>query len=220
MRVLVVEDDREVRTAVAEGLRRAGFAVDEADRWARADLQIAVNTYDCLVVDRMLPDGDGSEGLHRLRAAGTATPALLLTALDALSDRVAGFARGADDYLVKPFAMEELVMRVRALSRRRGQVVASVLRNGDLEVDLALRTVRRDGVLLTLRPKEFGVLELLLSAAPAAVSRSTLIEHCWDEMADPASNVVEVLIGRLRRKLGDPAVIHTVRGFGYRLGPE
>lgn len=217
MRVLVVEDDPEVRSAVVVALRTVGFAVDQAVDWSQADLNISVNDYDCLVLDRILPEGDSAGQLLRRRRAGMSVPALMLTALDDVTDRVAGFEAGADDYVVKPFVTAELVLRVRALCRRRGTTVPTVLRVGDVEVDTARREVRRDGILLTLTPKEFSVLEMLLVRQPAVISRTDLIEHCWDELADPASNVVDVVVAQLRRKLGDPPMITTVRGAGYRM---
>lgn len=217
MRVLVVEDDAEVRAAVAAALRSAGLAVDEAADWARADLSLTVNAYDCLVLDRILADGDSAGQLYRRRRRGLRVPVLMLTALDDVRDRVDGFEAGADDYVSKPFYTTELVQRVRALCRRGGVTHPAVLRAGDVEMDTARREVRRSGVLLILTPKEFAVLEMLMARDPAVVSRTDLIEHCWDELADPASNVVDVIVGQLRRKLGDPAVIATVRGAGYRL---
>ncbi|GAB7052449.1 response regulator transcription factor [Catenuloplanes indicus] len=217
MRILVVEDDPDLRFAVVSALRSAGMAVDEAGHWVQADLELSVNEYDCMVLDRMLPDGDTVTHLRQRREQGCAVPALFLTALDELADRVAGFEAGADDYLPKPFAIEELVVRVRALCRRNARTMPAVQRVGGLSVDTARREARRDGVLLTLTPKEFGVLEALVTRHPAAVSRSALREHCWDEFTDPNSNVVDVVIAQLRRKLGDPPVIETVRGVGYRV---
>ncbi|MER6178708.1 response regulator transcription factor [Streptosporangium sp. NPDC001681] len=219
MRVIVVEDDPDVRGAVVSGLRSAGFAVDEAANWSQADLSMSVNDYDCLILDRMLPEGDSADELHRRRQADMAIPAIMLTALDDISDRVAGLEAGADDYLTKPFSTDELVLRVRALCRRRTTMVPPVLRVGDVTLDVARREVRRAGVLQTLTPKEFAVLEILMTHQPAVVTRTELIEHCWDERADPASNVVDVVVNQLRRKLGEPAVIFTMRGTGYRAGP-
>jgi len=217
MRVLVVEDDAQLRAAVAVALRSAGLAVDEAADWARADLSLTVNAYDCLVLDRILADGDSVGQLYRRRQQGLRVPVLMLTALDDVRDRVDGFEAGADDYVSKPFFTTELVQRVRALCRRGGVTHPTILRVGNVEMDTARREVRRAGVLLILTPKEFAVLEMLMTRDPAVVSRTDLIEHCWDELADPASNVVDVIVGQLRRKLGEPAVIATVRGAGYRL---
>ncbi|MFV2103563.1 winged helix-turn-helix domain-containing protein [Micromonospora sp. LOL_024] len=217
MRVLVIEDDGPVRDAVVVALRSAGLAVDEAACWSHAELNLTINAYDCLVLDRMLSDGDSADQLYRLRRRGLAVPALMLTAMDDVRDRVAGFEAGADDYVVKPFSAAELVQRVRALCRRNGATRPTILRVDDIEVDAARRQVRRAGVLLTVTPKEFSVLEMLSIHHPSVVSRSELIEHCWDEMADPASNVVDVIIAQLRRKLGEPQIITTVRGAGYRL---
>jgi DNA-binding response OmpR family regulator len=221
VRVLVVEDDPDVSGAVCAALRSVGFAVDQAADWSQADVSISVNDYDCLILDRMLPEGDSADQLYRRRQAGLTVPALMLTALDDERDRVAGFEAGADDYVRKPFSTAELVLRVRALCRRRGASLPAIMRHEDIELDVARREVRRAGVLLTLTPKELAVLETLLTRHPSVVRRAELIEHCWDEQADPASNVVDVIIGQLRRKLGAPPVIVTVRGAGYLLGrPE
>ncbi|MEU6237470.1 response regulator transcription factor [Kitasatospora sp. NPDC047058] len=217
MRVLVLEDDPELGPVIIRGLREAGFAVDSATDLADADFKLAVNTYDCLVADRALPDGDALTLLAAQRKAGSALPVLLLTALDAVSDRVAGFEHGADDYLVKPFAFAELNARVRTLCRRAQPARLPELRVGTLELDLPRRRVRREGVLLTLTAKEFAVLEVLMLRAGEVVTRTDLIERCWDEQTEPLSNVVDVLIGQLRRKLGPPELISTVRGVGYRL---
>jgi len=214
MRVLVLEDDPELGAEVAGGLRSVGYAVDLVTTIADADLSVAVNGYDCLVLDRILPDGDGLGLVRALRAAGSRLPVLMLTALDTVGDRVSGFTEGADDYLVKPFAFAELAARVGALCRRADQPRPAILRAGGLELDTARKRVRRDGVLLSLGAKEFAVLELLMVRAGQVVSRTDLIEHCWDEQADPVSNVVDAVIAQLRRKLGPP-VISTVRGAGY-----
>ncbi|WP_225101959.1 response regulator transcription factor [Streptomyces sp. CoH27] len=219
MRVLVVEDDDDLRFAVAAALRGGGLAVDEAGDLPAADEAMYITGYDCVVFDRMLPSGDSAEYVHRMRADGSTVPVLFLTARDSVADRVEGFATGGDDYLVKPFAVPELVARVRNLCRRTAAVRPSVVRCGGLEVDSARRTVHRDGVLLTLTVKEFAVLEILAARPGEAVRRTELIERCWDELTEPNSNVVEVLVSQLRRKLGDPPLIHTVRGIGYRLEP-
>lgn len=219
MRVLLVEDDGDLRFGVAAALRAAGFAVDEVADLPQADEALFVTSYDCAVFDRMLPSGDAAGYVAELRRRGGAVPVLFLTARDTVADRVGGFASGGDDYLVKPFAVPELVARVGSLCRRAGVVRPPVHRVADLEIDTARRQVRRAGVLLTLTGREFAVLEVLAARADQAVSRAELIESCWDEMAEPRSNVLEVLVSQLRRKLGDPPLIHTVRGVGYRLAP-
>ncbi len=220
MRVLVVEDDGDLARSVAVGLRAAGFAVDLAHDWCGADERLSVNAYDCVVLDRMLPGGDSLDSVRARRMDGWVVPVLFLTARDLVADRVAGFAAGGDDYLVKPFAMEELTGRVRALCRRAGAALPPVLRCDDLALDVARREVRRAGVLLSLRPKELAVLEVLLGRSGAVVGRGELIERCWDELTEPMSNVVDVTVGHIRRKLGDPPLVHTVRGFGYLCAPE
>ena len=215
VRVLLLEDDDELRASVAAVLRSAGTAVDEAGLLRDADERLHVHAYDVAVLDRRLPDGDAAVLLSRLRAQGLATPVLFLTALADVGDRVDGLDAGGDDYLVKPFAMAELLARVRSLARRAGRTDAPVLRLADLEVDRARVTVTRGGRALTLTPKEFSLLAHLVRNAGRVVSRTELLEHCWDEFADPSSNVVDVRIRLLRAKLGDPALVHTVRGAGY-----
>ncbi|MFI6474874.1 response regulator transcription factor [Streptomyces sp. NPDC050516] len=217
MRTLVVEDEGDLRFAVVAALRNDGLAVDGVSDLPAADEALFVTRYDCVVFDRMLPSGDAVAYVQRLRQAGRTVPVLFLTARDTVADRVAGFAGGGDDYLVKPFAMPELVARVHSLCRRAEVVRAPVHQVADLEIDTARRQVRRRGVLLVLTRKEFAVLELLATRLDQAVPRGELIERCWDEMAEPNSNVVEVLVSQLRRKLGDPLVIRTVRGVGYQL---
>ncbi|GLY29179.1 response regulator transcription factor [Kineosporia sp. NBRC 101731] len=220
MRVLVVEDDNELGPALTSGLRAAGFAVDHATSRAEADLKVWVNTYDCVIADRGLPDGDVLELLRTWRENGYTVPVLVLTARGAVEDRVAGFAHGADDYLGKPFALAELVARVRALGRREQHPRLPQLTVADLTLDVPTHRVRRSGVLLTLTAKEFAVLEALMLRAGEAMSRTELLERCWDEMSEPASNVVDVVIRHLRRKLGPPDLIESLRGVGYRLnGP-
>ena len=218
MRVLVVEDDENLRIGVSAGLRTAALAVDAVGDIAAADEALFVNSYDCVVFDRMLPDGDSIGYVRRRRQEGWAVPVLFLTAKDTLADRVHGFEYGGDDYLVKPFAVAELTARVLSLCRRAGTGRPPVLRYDDLEVDTGRRDVRRGGVLLTLTAKEFAVLEYLIARPEQAVSRTELIENCWDAMADPASNVVDVTIRRLRSKLREPQLVQTVHGRGYRLG--
>jgi DNA-binding response OmpR family regulator len=217
VRVLVVEDEDELRGAVERRLRRSGFAVDVVADLPGAEVAVTVNRYDCLVLDRAVPGGDTIELVERLRRDGSSMPALFLTAKDSVTQRVEGFEAGGDDYLVKPFAMEELVVRVRRLARRAVTESPVLLRVADVEIDQARAEVRRGGVLLPLTAKELAVLVELAVAGGSVVSRSHLIETCWDEMTDPMSNTVDVHVASLRRKLGEPALIHTVRGLGYRL---
>ncbi|WP_250008186.1 response regulator transcription factor [Actinoplanes sp. M2I2] len=217
-RVLVVEDDENLRLAVAAELARGGAEVWQAGSVAAADAALTAGPPDCVVFDRMLPDGDAADYVRRRRQTGWTTPVLFLTARDTVADVVAGFEHGADDYLVKPFAMTELTARVRNLARRGGAVRPAVLRHADLEVNCPRRQARRAGVLLGLTGKEFAVLEHLMSRPGQAVSRTELIEHCWDTSADPMSNVVDAVVRRLRAKLGEPELVHTVRGRGYRFG--
>ena len=217
MRVLVIEDDEDLRHAVATDLAAAGLEVDEAGDIAQAHRALESAEYHCAVFDRMLPDGDAITYVHRRRQQGWAVPVLFLTARDQLADRLAGFEHGGDDYLVKPFAVGEMTARVLALCRRAGAARPSVLRLADLELDSARRQVRRAGVLLTLTSKEFAVLEYLAARPDRAVPRAELLEHCWGAAEDPMSNVVDVVVMRLRRKLGEPNLIHAVRGLGYRL---
>ena len=220
MRVMVVEDDDDLRLAVTTELAGAGLEVAQAADIAAADLVLAGGRFDCVVFDRMLPDGDAINYVHRRRQEGWAVPVLFLTARDTIADVVAGFEHGGDDYLVKPFAVAEMTARVLTLGRRAGSGRPSVLRLADLELDSARRQVRRAGVLLGLTSKEFAVLEFLMSRTGLAVSRTDLIEHCWDSSTDPMSNVVDVVIKRLRGKLGEPELLHTVRGRGYRIGGD
>ncbi len=207
----------ELRGAVERRLRAAGFAVDAVADLPDAESAVDVNSYDCLVLDRTVPGGDTIDLVAAMREAEGSVPALFLTARDSVADRVAGFEAGGDDYLVKPFAMEELVVRVRNLCRRGFVAAASVLRVGDLEYDQARAEVRRAGILLPLTAKELCVLGLLTIGRGRVVTRTELIEHCWDELTDPMSNTVEVHVAALRRKLGDPPLIRTVRGAGYLL---
>lgn len=217
MRILVIEDDSDIAAGVEAALRESGFAVDVAHDLAAADLAHGVNEYDTVVADRMLPDGDSITFVEQWRRDGDPTPVLFLTARDAVSDRVDGFEAGGDDYLIKPFALDELVVRVRALCRRAQRDVATVITIGDLVIDQARVEVRLDGVLLPLTAKERCLLNYLADNVDRVVSRTELIEHCWDEAHDPMSNVVDVHVGSLRRKLGKPSPIRTVRGAGFVL---
>jgi DNA-binding response OmpR family regulator len=216
--VLLLEDDEDLRFAIGFALRSGGLAVDEVGDLPDADAALAVNAYDCAVFDRLLPSGDALRYLRDRRAAGFTVPVLLLTALDAVHERIAGLEH-ADDYLVKPFAMAELIARVHSLCRRSPTDAGPVLHCGDLTVDTGRHEVRRAGVLLTLTGKEFTVLADLVRGQGTALSRSDLVRGTWDELVEPASNVLDVLVAQLRRKLGPPPMIHTVRGVGYRVDP-
>jgi DNA-binding response OmpR family regulator len=213
----VVEDHRELAETLAVGLRREGMAVDLAAD-GPAGLELAsVNRYDVVVLDRDLPGIHGDDVCRSLVAQEYPARVLMLTAAATIEDRVDGLARGADDYLPKPFAFAELVARVRALARRSQPAVPPVLRYGDLTLDPGRRVAMRAGHRLDLSPKEFAVLELLLAARGRVVSAEELLERAWDEAADPFTNTVKVTLSRLRRKLGDPPVIETVAQAGYRI---
>ena len=218
MRVLVVEDEEVLADAIARGLRREGMAVDVALDGEDAVEKGTVNDYDVVVLDRDLPRLHGDDVCRTFLEAGREARILMLTAAGAVSDRVEGLSIGADDYLPKPFAFVELVARVRTLARR-APPRPPVLRGGDVELDPATREVRRGGRLISLAPKEFAVLTLLLGAEGAIVSAEELLERAWDEHADPFTNTVRVTVMKLRKKLGDPPVIETVPGAGYRVLP-
>jgi DNA-binding response OmpR family regulator len=217
VRVLVVEDEQVLANAIARGLRHQGMAVDVALDGADALDKTAVNRYEVLVLDRDLPVVHGDQVCRTLVAKGGAGRILMLTAAGTVADRVEGLDLGADDYLGKPFAFAELVARVRALGRRSEQPTPPVLARGDLVVDRARRQASRGGHFLPLTRKELGVLEVLLAAGGRVVSSEELLERVWDEHADPFTNTVRVTVGNLRRKLGQPPLIHTVIGAGYRL---
>ncbi len=217
MRVLLIEDEDDLRAAIARRLRAVGHAVDEAGTLLDAEDLYAAHDYGCVLLDRTLPDGDGVGLLEDWRRMGATTPVLVLTARDAVKARIEGLEAGADDYLVKPFAMEELLARMRAIARRGAVDQPVVIEVGDLAFDTARAEVRRGGVLLPLRPKELAVLEYLCQRRGQVVSRAQLLEACWDEFHEPGSNVDQVAIAALRRKLGEPTLIHTRRGLGYIL---
>ena len=217
MRVLIIEDEEALASAIARGLRQQGMAVDTALDGLSGLEKAHLNDYDVVVLDRNLPEMHGDEVCQRLSASGEDARILMLTAARGLRDRVAGLDLGADDYLGKPFAFDELVARVRALARRAGPPRPPTLRRGDVELDPAARHARRGERELELTNKEFGVLEALLAAGGDVVSAEELLEKVWDENTDPFSNVVRVTMMTLRRKLGEPPLIETLSGAGYRL---
>ncbi|OLE21883.1 MAG: DNA-binding response regulator [Actinobacteria bacterium 13_1_20CM_3_71_11] len=217
MRVLVVEDERNLAEAIARGLRREGMAVDVTYDGASGHEMAFVTRYDVVVLDRDLPGVPGDDICADLVASGALTRVLMLTASGTVADRVEGLGLGADDYLTKPFAFDELVARVRALGRRSSPAAPPVLTVGDLVLDQAKRTVTRAGKPLELTRKEFGILEELAKARGAVVSSEELLERVWDAHADPFTTTVRVTVMTLRRKLGDPPLIETVVGAGYRM---
>lgn len=219
MRVLVVEDARSLAEVLVEGLRDQGMAVDAALDGLEAAAKLDANAYDVVVLDRDLPGIHGDTLCQMITEHDDRVMVLMLTAAGSPGDRVSGLGLGADDYLAKPFHFPELVLRVRALARRRPGARARVLRGAGIELDPVRRTVTRDGRWVDLSVKEFGVLEALLRAGPAFLSAEDLLEQVWDENADPFTNTVTVTIGRLRRKLGAPPVITTTPSVGYRLTP-
>ncbi len=221
MRVLVVEDYAPLRKSLSRGLRNAGFAVDATGDGEEGLWHAESGEYDVIVLDLMLPGMDGLTVLRRLREAGRKTHVLILTAKSEVADRVEGLNVGADDYLVKPFAFEELLARVRALVRRNYEAKDPVIRVADLEIDTVARVVRRGGEPVTLTAHEYALLEFLALRAEEVVSRTDIWEHVYEFHSAAHSNVVEVYIGYLRRKLergGRPRLIHTRRGQGYVLG--
>ena len=224
MKILVIEDDASTATFVTKGLEEAGYTVDHAPN-GRDGLFLATDgSYDCIVLDRMLPGIDGMAVLAGLRGAGIETPVIVLSALGAPEDRVAGLTKGADDYLTKPFTFAELEARIALLIRRGGAAAAApqtVLTYADLEMDLLARRVKRAGRGIDLQPREFRLLEFLLRHADQVVTRTMLLEGVWDYHFDPGTNVIDVHLSRLRRKVDDPfepPLLQTVRGVGYRLG--
>jgi DNA-binding response OmpR family regulator len=217
VRVLVVEDEPLIADAVAEWLRREAFAVDVAYDGDAALERLGINEYDVLVLDRDLPGVPGDEVCQALVESGAPTRILMLTASGSVRDRVAGLQLGADDYLPKPFAFVELSARVHALVRRSRPADPPILSQAGIELDPARRQVYRDGRFVPLSRKEFALLAELLKAAGTVVSAEQLLERAWDENIDPFTNVVRVTLMKLRRKLGDPPVIETVPGVGYRI---
>jgi DNA-binding response OmpR family regulator len=217
MRLLIVEDHEELAMTLATGLRREGMAVDIAHDGESGVQRAVLDDYDVIVLDRDLPVVHGDLVCERLLAAGCRARVLMLTAAGTIEDRVDGLTLGADDYLPKPFAFAELVARVRALARRATPATPPVLVAADVELDPAKRTVTRSGQLVDLTRKEFGVLEVLMAAGGTVVSSEELLERVWDENADPFTTTVRVTVMTLRKKLGEPGVIETVVGAGYRV---
>ncbi|MGI5271525.1 response regulator transcription factor [Nonomuraea sp. CA-218870] len=217
MRVLVAEDEKALADLVAEGLRRFSMAVDVVHDGAAALERLAVNDYDVVVLDRDLPGVHGDEVCRQLAGAGARTRILMLTAAASVPERVAGLGLGADDYLPKPFAYAELVARVQALGRRSQAPLPPVLERHGLRLDAPRRQAFRDGRYLPLSRKEYAVLEVLMRARGAVVSTEELLEQAWDEHADPFTTAVRVTVSKLRAKLGDPPLIETLPGSGYRL---
>lgn len=218
MKLLVVEDEKATVAFLRRGLGEEGFAVDVAGDAESADVAVRVHDYDAIILDVMLPGGDGFALCRRWRATGVQTPILFLTARDDVADRVRGLEGGGDDYLVKPFAFAELLARLRALLRRGRPAAAAELRVGDLVIDTARRQVLRQGATIALTMREYQLLEYLARHAGQVVTRTSLWEHVWDSPEVPDSNVVDVYIRYLRNKLGrHPDLIRTVRGGGYVL---
>lgn len=223
MRILLVEDESRLADTIAKGLRQAAHAVDIAPRLAIAREKVAIETYDAIVLDITLPDGSGFDFARALRAEGRAVPILMLTARDGVDDRVTGLDAGADDYLVKPFAQQELLARLRALQRRAPDVRPSAIQVADLVVDPASRSATRAGEPIELTTTEYALLEYLARHAGDVLNRARISAHVWDENYDPLSNIIDVYIARLRRKVDRPGLvplIHTVRGAGYTLDPN
>jgi DNA-binding response OmpR family regulator len=223
VRLLIVEDYTPLRESLARGLRDAGYAVDTTGSGTEGLWYATNHPYDVVILDVMLPGIDGFEILRRLRGGGHTTQVLVLTARDAIADRVIGLDLGADDYLVKPFAFDELSARVRAMVRRQYDRADPVIRIGSLEVDTRARRVSRDGRALALSAREYALLEYLAHRAGQIVSRAELWDHAYDEAAEPGSNVLDVHISHLRKKIDDgqtQKLLHTRRGQGYVLGED
>lgn len=223
MRVLIVEDERKIAQAIKKGLEQETFAVDVCTSGDEALRYALDEPYDVIILDRMLPEKDGLAICRELRQAGKQTPILLLTAKDKVRDRVDGLNAGADDYLVKPFAFEELLARIRSLLRRPARLVLPILECADLALNTQTFEVKRAKKIIQLTQKEFALLEYLLRKQGTIVTKETIIAHVWDYDADILPNTVEVYVGYLRSKIDKPfpktkPLIHTVRGFGYKLG--
>ena len=221
MRLLIVEDDRELAQILAQGFGEHHIDAVVAETMALGRERAALGTYTVLIFDVLLPDGCGFDLCAAVRGAGITTPILMLTARDAVDDRVRGLEAGADDYLTKPFAFRELLARVHALARRRPAIAPRRVELADLQVDLSTRQVARSGRSIRLTAREFALLEFFASHEGVVVDRAAIAAHVWDDNHDPFTNVLEVLVRRLRRKIDDdfePKLIHTIRGAGYRFG--
>jgi len=223
MRLLLVEDDPGVLRFVLKGLRERAYAVDTATTGDDALYQAEINTYDLIILDVMIPGRDGFAVCKQIRKTGNRVPILMLTALDGVEDRITGLDVGADDYLAKPFAFRELLARLRALLRRSGELRPPNITVADLVVDTAAQTVTRRGRRIPLTTKEYALVEFLARNAGRVVGRAAIAEHVWDETFDPFSNLIEVYVNRLRRKIDEDSklpLLHTRRGAGYLFGPE
>src|SRR6201992_3596339 len=220
MRVLVVEDEPYMADAIRDGLRLEAIAADIAGDGDTALEMLTINAYDIAVLDRDIPGPSGDEIAARIVASGSGMPILMLTAADRLDDKASGFGIGADDYLTKPFALQELVLRLRALDRRRGHHRPPVREIAGLRLDPFRREVYRDGRYVALTRKQFAVLEVLMDADGGVVSAEELLKRAWDENADPFTNAVRITVSALRKRLGQPWIIATVAGVGYRIDTQ
>jgi two-component system response regulator VanR len=217
VRVLIVEDEPFMAEAIRDGLRLAAIAGDIAGDGATALDLLSINAYDIAILDRDIPGPSGDEIAKRIVASGSGMPILMLTAADRLDDKASGFELGADDYLTKPFELQELVLRLRALDRRRAHTRPPVWEVASLRVDPFRREVYRDGRYVPLTRKQFAVLEVLVAAEGGVISAEELLERAWDENADPFTNAVRITVSSLRKRLGEPGLIATVPGVGYRI---
>jgi two-component system, OmpR family, response regulator VanR len=220
MRVLIVEDEPFMADAIRDGLRLEAIAADIAGDGDTAMELLRINSYDIAVLDRDIPRPSGDEIARSIVASGSGMPILMLTAADRLDDKATGFELGADDYLTKPFALRELVLRLRALDRRRGHGRPPVREMAGLRVDPFRREVYRDGHYVALTRKQFAVLEVLVAAEGGVVSAESLLERAWDQNADPFTNAVRITVSALRKRLGQPSIIATVAGVGYRIDAQ
>ncbi|MGM7698423.1 response regulator transcription factor [Microbacterium sp. A84] len=220
MRVLIVEDEPYLAEAIRDGLRLEAIVSDIAGDGDTALELLSINSYDIAVLDRDVPGPSGDEIAREIVASGSGIPILMLTAADRLDDKASGFELGADDYLTKPFELRELVLRLRALDRRRAHARPPVQEMAGLRLDAFRREVYRDGQYVALTRKQFAVLEVLISAAGGVVSAEELLERAWDENADPFTNAVRITVSSLRKRLGEPWLIRTVPGVGYRIDAD